>query len=208
MVSILLDAGAHVDAATDAGWTALHYAAYRGATEITSCLLKRGANINARLASGDTAAHIACSYGQTGVLSILLDCGANMGLADELGYMPFHYALTNGHESTAVIALDGMLLDSPTFLHDARPLHAAVNMRSLEIVKKLLERKVDTELRDMKWTALNLAAAMGDLDIVEALITAGADVSCSGYEVLTPPSSRKQQHCCPQTSPTTWRKPA
>jgi ankyrin repeat protein len=58
-VTILLDAGAEVNAVNEADFTALHGAAFRGLNEVIGILVKRGADINARDFRGRTAYRIA-----------------------------------------------------------------------------------------------------------------------------------------------------
>jgi hypothetical protein len=54
VVTILLDAGADINAVNEADFTALHGAAFRGLNEVVQVLVKRGANINARDFRGRT----------------------------------------------------------------------------------------------------------------------------------------------------------
>src|SRR5205085_10243130 len=58
-VTVLLDAGADINAVNEADFTALHGAAYRGLNEVIKILVDRGANINARDYRGRTAYGIA-----------------------------------------------------------------------------------------------------------------------------------------------------
>ena len=58
-VTVLLDAGADINAVNEADFTALHGAAFRGLNEVIKILVDRGANINARDYRGRTAFRIA-----------------------------------------------------------------------------------------------------------------------------------------------------
>jgi ankyrin repeat protein len=58
-VKVLIDAGADVNAANEADFTALHGAAFRGLNEVIQILVERGANINARDYRGRTAFRLA-----------------------------------------------------------------------------------------------------------------------------------------------------
>ena len=58
-VTMLLDAGADVNAVNEGDFTALHGAAFRGLNEVIQILVDRGANINARDYRGRTAFRIA-----------------------------------------------------------------------------------------------------------------------------------------------------
>jgi hypothetical protein len=58
-VTVLLDAGADINAVNEADFTALHGAAFRGLNEVIKILVDRGANLNARDYRGRTAYRIA-----------------------------------------------------------------------------------------------------------------------------------------------------
>jgi ankyrin repeat protein len=58
-VTVLLDAGADINAVNEGDYTALHGAAFRGLNEVIKILVDRGANINARDYRGRTAFRIA-----------------------------------------------------------------------------------------------------------------------------------------------------
>src|SRR5207244_12425285 len=58
-VTVLLDAGADINAVNEADFTALHGAAFRGLNEVIKILVDRGANINARDYRGRTPYRIA-----------------------------------------------------------------------------------------------------------------------------------------------------
>jgi len=64
------------------GWTALHYAAAAGSTEITSILLEHHAYIDAEAPSGMTPLMIAAREGQENVVELLLEQGADATLKD------------------------------------------------------------------------------------------------------------------------------
>jgi ankyrin repeat protein len=58
-VTVLLDAGADINAVNEADFTALHGAAYRGLNEVIKILVDRGANMNARDFRGRTPYRLA-----------------------------------------------------------------------------------------------------------------------------------------------------
>jgi len=58
-VTVLLDAGADINAVNEADFTALHGAAFRGLNEVIKILVDRGANINARDYRGRTPYRLA-----------------------------------------------------------------------------------------------------------------------------------------------------
>ena len=75
----MLKRGAQVN---QKGWTALHYAAAAGSTEIATILLDHYAYIDAESPSGMTPLMIAAREGQEGVVKLLLEQGADATLKD------------------------------------------------------------------------------------------------------------------------------
>ncbi len=58
-VTVLVEAGADINAANEADFTALHAATFRGLNEVIEYLVEQGADINARDFRGRTAFRIA-----------------------------------------------------------------------------------------------------------------------------------------------------
>lgn len=76
IISILLSAGANVNAQTTEGWNALIAAANSGSIESVKLLLSAGANINAKDNRGGTALSRAKQAGHTEIVQLLLNAGA------------------------------------------------------------------------------------------------------------------------------------
>lgn len=64
------------------GWTALHYAAVKGNTDIVKYLLSEGASPNALSPNGTTALMMAMSNNHEEVVQLLLNAGANPYVVD------------------------------------------------------------------------------------------------------------------------------
>ena len=75
-VKELLENGADVNAKNN--YTALHWSAYWGHTEVVRVLLEHGADINAKNNYGETVLHNSAWNGHTDIVGALLEHGANV----------------------------------------------------------------------------------------------------------------------------------
>lgn len=82
----LIGMGASVTA--DYGWTALHYAASTGQTEMTRFLIKKGADVNARTRRGVTPLYMAARIISAPTVDALLEAGADKTLCNDQGISP------------------------------------------------------------------------------------------------------------------------
>lgn len=103
----LIKAGANIDAITDNGQVALHYAAGWNTPELTEILLENGANVNAQI-KGDTSfqginydlftpLHLAAQRGHGDIIELLLKHGANTALKTATGKTALDLAQEYGH---------------------------------------------------------------------------------------------------------------
>lgn len=97
IVQRLLQAGASVD---NAGWNALHYAAYGGYNEVMRALVAGKPNLDALAPNGQTALMFAAAAGKLDVVKTLIDADADMDLEDREGRTALALALANGHMQT------------------------------------------------------------------------------------------------------------
>ncbi len=152
VASLLLDAGAKVDAGTIQGWTALMDATRKGHANVARLLIERGADVNAVAGAGErgggtsTALHVAAQKGHLGVARMLLDHGAQIDAQLTDGRTPLMEAISNGRTETA---------------------------------RLLVTRgaRLDLTWTPRKLTALILAAHEGNVGLVELLIAKGAHVN-------------------------------
>ena len=95
-VSLLLDAGADVNAMNDGGttWqtcngtTPLHCAALKGNTGTARLLIEKGANIHAKNETGSTPLHWAAKSGRIDTANLLIEKGADINAKDKDGKTP------------------------------------------------------------------------------------------------------------------------
>lgn len=122
----MLDRGADANGADSVGWTALHWAAYRGSTEMVYVLLRHGAHVNARaqpvntgtMAISDmihpawyeaplkTPLFAAAAKGHASVIRVLLAHEADINARDDWGGTPLHRAAGEGETRAAEALLE------------------------------------------------------------------------------------------------------
>jgi TonB family protein len=93
--NLLAGKAADLDAADEAGWTALMYAVKGGHDEIVEMLLEAGASVHPRNETQATALHLAARHGRTLSARHLLRAGADIELRDSEGRTPLYRAIEN-----------------------------------------------------------------------------------------------------------------
>jgi 26S proteasome non-ATPase regulatory subunit 10 len=102
--ALLLSNGCDVNARTDRGLTALHYAASKGFPDLVKKLIESGADVNAKDALGNTSLHRAASQGRANVIKVLFEEGnAKVDERDSLGQTPLLVACESGQDECAVL---------------------------------------------------------------------------------------------------------
>lgn len=174
VVKALLDYGASLDLRSSRGDnTALYLAAARGQVDLVKTLIAAGAAVDRRgTGSGDGASSAtplaaAAEQGWADVVKLLIRAGASVNARDEPGRRtPLQAAILQGSSCYGD--------DAVFFSHhkrERRPGHD-------QVVSALLAAGPGLEMRTHAGeTALLAAVSMGCLDIVEKLISAGADVN-------------------------------
>jgi len=105
---LLLEAGANVEVQDNLGWTALHFAAYKGDLDIVKVLLDAAASLELRETNGATSLVIACQEGHLETVQALLYAGADLKASTLQGFTPLHFTCQNGH--LAVVKVYWMLV--------------------------------------------------------------------------------------------------
>ena len=100
-VQALLAKGAAVN---KSGWSALHYAAASGDSEIVKVLVKQGADLDARSPNNTTPMMMAARGGFIYSVKVLSDAGADASLKNDIGMSAIDFARENG--STDIV--DGL----------------------------------------------------------------------------------------------------
>jgi len=165
----LLSRRAPVDTVDRRGLTPLMWAAATGNTEIVRLLLDNGAVVDRRANDGSTALMFASANGSLEIVRALVVKGADVTTARG-GVKARQLAVERGHADVA------MLLDQAEVL--GRRLLQAANEGHDMVVRQVLAMGAPVNMPDERGaTALMIAARNGDLGMLQALLSRGADAS-------------------------------
>ena len=203
VVEVLLARGANVDAEANSGATPLHYAAYNGQKGVVEILLAKGANINAKTDAGDRPAsaalqadhrdifdlltgkggdmplvnslHSVARIGNLAEARSLIDKGADVNAKDWIGWTTLHYAAKKGNRDVIQLLVSRGAKVNVQNKDGLTPLHKVTDRSCAEI---LIAHNADVNAKDNEdFTPLHCAARQGHEDVVEVLISRGADVN-------------------------------
>jgi len=184
MARVLLERGVNTEAVNDLGLTALQIAAFRGDEGIVRLLLEYNADVHVELIGFvRTVLELAVFKGHANVVKLLLENGAEV----EEGAL--REAVKRGDRTILQYLLDhGADLTHRYDDYDERTiLHQAAAEGSLDMVKRLIDKGVDIDARDIKdWSSLHLAAVCGHQTVVQVLLDAGADINAKTCLHSTP----------------------
>jgi ankyrin repeat protein len=174
VVAGLVEMGANVNAVSKGGFTPLLFSITKNDLPSINTLLKAGAKPNVVLASGSTPLMVAISYHYTDASLALIAAGADFNVKDRAGNTTLHLASQQG---------------------------------DLKLVNELLARKFDPNVRTPKsaapvnargggggfgrgggagdQTPLLVAAKSDHLEVMKALIAAGADTTAKAQDGST-----------------------
>ncbi|KXJ74392.1 hypothetical protein RP20_CCG013771 [Aedes albopictus] len=172
VVELLLDGGAEVNAIDDKQRTPLHLAATGSHEEIVKLLLLRSANQNLQDSNQDTPLHLAIRSQYTECSEMLINERTDFNLQNKKRWTPLHVAIR--YERNKIVPQ--LILPENLNLPDIEgrtPLHLAVDKKSVENVKVLLNFSPDVKLNaqdNKQQTPLHVAAQHGNSEIVRQLL--------------------------------------
>jgi len=139
--------------------------------------LAAGADVNALEADGTSALLWAAYQSSPELVKILLDAGADPNAANDFGVTPLLQSARYGDTATLKVLLDGGATIQAAERDGETPLMAAARAGSVSAVQLLIDRGADVNATDAlaDQTALMWATAEGHLDVVDALLKAGAN---------------------------------
>lgn len=203
-VKLLIDLGADVNATTDWGASPLHYAAglyskeclvaygsispglSAGHTTTVKLLLEHGADVNIRDREGSTALMKSAVCNAADIALLLINHGAELNVRGNQ-YTALEMAVARGPEVAALLVKHGAELNTRDPYAGATPIHTAINLDDVEMVRLLLKHGADVNLRGRNGgTPLHAAARKGNDILVELLMQYGADTNIKDDQGMTP----------------------
>ncbi|MED6272860.1 hypothetical protein CHARACLAT_001023 [Characodon lateralis] len=212
-VVTLLRQGADINHANVDGLTALHQACIDENAEMVQFLVENGSDVNRGDNEGWTPLHAAASCGFIQITKYLIDHGANVGAVNSEGELPLDVANEDAMERLlkAEIKKQGIDVDKARkeeeriMLQDARALlegggsltphpntratalHVAAAKGYIEVLKVLLQCRVDVDCRDIDgWTPLHAAAHWGQEEVCTLLADHMCDMAAVNNVGQTP----------------------
>ena len=182
----LIKGGADIHSGSKTGFTPLMFAAQQGDVDSGRILLRAGAKPNdPQPKTGLTPLMIAAAMGHTGTVDMLLDNGANPNLADANGYTSLHRVVRDSDYGIDLASKDKVLTVVQSLLkHGANP-NARLKQDKEKAAEEIRNGSVATyekrtavtvtEIVLQGATPLFLAAEVNNLDVIKALVEAGAD---------------------------------
>ncbi|MFZ3126797.1 MAG: ankyrin repeat domain-containing protein [Rhodoferax sp.] len=188
IATLLIEAGAKIDAKTENGSTALFWTKD---TAISRLLQSRGADIDAQDSAGDTPLFVAVNYGRESMVKQLIDSGAKINAKNRQGETAFLRALkAEGGNSTGEFVLSEMLLlagsnvniadtkgETP-LMHAVKEIDIGQDSRDARqhVVQQLITKGANVNRRaNNGTTALMRSASAGNSDMVKLLLQHGAN---------------------------------
>ena len=164
------------DFQTDSGYTALMFASFNGHTEIVQLLLNANAIPDLQTENGVTALHLAAGKGYPDIVQLLLEYGADPNISNRR-HTAIHAAL-----SGLATAMAREKITSMNLVNMLTTITSSTHKHYLKIIKLLIDHrniKINDYGNCSGFTILMTASSLGNAQIVELLLKAGADPNMS-----------------------------
>ena len=159
--------------------TPLYYAAFGGFSEVAKWLIiTHTEDVNVKCHQDRTPLHVASQEGHVDAVRVLLDHGADVNSQDYVNWMPLHFASCEGNLKVVQLLLEHeVILNAQTDV--GAPLFLASNYGRLEVVRLLVDRGADVDLRArgpfiIELTPFEVATQRGHHDVAQLLLEHGA----------------------------------
>ena len=190
--------GADVNAADPRrGQTALMWAAAEGHADVVAALIEIGADVKALSKNGFSALVFAVTKDSVPSIKALLAAGADPNQPLASGSLPLVVAMSYRHSGASLALIEGGANVDTRDRTGNAPLHIAAQQGDVAVVKALLAKRVDPNVRTPRTTVaaggrgggggfrgtsgeqtpLLMAARNNHEDVMRALVAAGADPS-------------------------------
>jgi len=182
----LVKGGADVNAGSKSGFTPLMFAAQQNDVDSERILLRAGAKVDgAQPKTGLTPLMIASAMAHTQTVNLLLDNKADPNHVDAIGQTALHKAVRDSDYGINLAGKPAILATVKSLLaHKANP-NARLNPDAATAAAELVynqgqndRRRVASTVNEISLrgsTPLLLAAEVNNLDVIKALVDAGAD---------------------------------
>jgi len=179
IIQFLISKDADIHAENNEGVNALHLAAGRGNVKVVKLLIEKGLKVDKKDKFGFTPlCRVFVGFSDSGdkdVIQFLLQKGANPLTKDKQGFTPVEHALAGDEEEGADLLASVIDFNKPNDF-GLTPLHYAIRMHNVKMVKLFLKHGADPNLRDSQGkTPLYVAKySIKNNEMVETLRTYGA----------------------------------
>ncbi len=188
VMNLLIARGANLNARDRTGMTVLMYAAMAGKVEAVQRIVESNVDLNLMDRNGFSALMWAQRKKRAEVVTILTKAGAFDYLEAERREKELIDASVAGNVVAVKKLLDaGVNINARGTKGSATPLIIAAERNQVDLLKLLLERGADINVRDEKWqSALFHATANDRPDVIGILIQKNADVNARDKTGRTP----------------------
>jgi ankyrin repeat protein len=186
VVAELIRGGADVNLGSKTGFTPLMFSAQQNDVDSARALLRAGAKVDgSQPKTGLTPLMIASAMAHTQTVNLLLDSKADPNVVDAIGQTALHKAVRDSDYGINLAGKPAVLATVKTLLaHKANP-NARLNPDAATAAAELEynqgqndRRRVASTVNEISLrgaTPLLLAAEVNNLDVIKALVDAGAD---------------------------------
>ncbi len=179
IAKLLINNNSDINIKNKDGKNMIMIACEKGNEEMFNLLVENNADINAKSSWGASALIYASEKGNINIMKYLIDNGIDVnGKADDNGDTPLLWAVTgeNPYEASKLLIENGADVNAA---NDSGVAPATILAASTPKVVKLLKDNgadLDTKFLDY-YPPIAIAASVGNLEIVKALVENGADVN-------------------------------
>lgn len=184
LVELYVNEGVALLPTANSRYTALHMAARGNNAGAVRILLQAHVDVNAKDNDGWTPLHIAASRDHSETVEVLLENKVDRDAIDGQGFKPIHYA-----EKNRAIKTWGLLLESELGGggdNGERAIHLVAQKGMLGAALAIYDPKGTNNRDGVGRTPLHHAALGGHADVLEALVTAGANIDEADDDDETP----------------------